>query len=64
MENLNTKTELNQFVQAFKVYKIGRAIGTTEPWQTILIPKSEFTNELLNKKMNFYKSLGYTVKAI
>lgn len=64
MKNSNTNTKLNQFVKAFQVYKSDRAIGTTNPWQTILIPISEFNDEILNKKMNFYKSLGYTVKSI
>ena len=59
--NINAKSNL---VQAFQVYKAGMAIGNTNPWQTILIPESEFNDEILNKKMNFYKSLGFTVKSI
>jgi hypothetical protein len=64
MKNSNTNTKLNQFVQAFQVYKSGRAIGDTNPWQTILIPESEFNDEVLQKKINWYIYLGFTVKNI
>lgn len=49
-----------QLIRAFMVFKK----GTTEFWQTILIHESEFCDELLNKKISFYKWLGYQVKDI
>jgi len=46
--------------KAFKVYKQ----GTTENWITILIPISEFTQEILQFKIDKYLSLGYKVEMI
>ena len=47
-------------VKAFKIYKEGKTILPI----TILIPLENFTDELLNSKINFYKSLGYTIEII
>jgi len=63
MKNSNIKAKTNK-VQAFQVYKSGMAIGDTNPWQTILNPESEFNDEILQKKINWYLYLGYTVKNI
>jgi len=46
--------------KAFQIFKKGR----TFDWVTILIPESEFTIELRNKKIEFYITLGYEVKLI
>lgn len=46
--------------KAFKVYKQ----GTTNDWITILIPVAEFTQEILQFKINKYLSLGYQVEVI
>ena len=46
--------------QAFKVYKQ----GTTDNWITILIPIAEFTQEILQFKIDKYLSLGYKVEMI
>lgn len=49
---------LSNYVKAFQVFKKGR----TADWMTILIPKSEFSSELLKSKIEFYKYLGYSIK--
>lgn len=46
--------------KAFKVYKQ----GTTDNWVTILIPIAEFTQEILQFKIDKYLSLGYKVEMI
>jgi hypothetical protein len=47
-------------VQAFQIFKV----GMTSEWVTILIPELEFNDEVLQKKINWYTYLGYTVKNI
>jgi hypothetical protein len=44
----------------FKIYKEGK----TFDWVTILIPESEFTAELREKKIKFYLELGYQIQLI
>lgn len=46
--------------KAFKIYKE----GTTTDWVTILIPFAEFTQEILQFKIDKYLSLGYKVEMI
>jgi hypothetical protein len=47
-------------IKAFKIYKQ----GMTTNWVTILIPKTEFNDIVLNNKINKYISLGYKVEMI
>ena len=47
-------------IKAFKVFKH----GVTNDWVTILIPKNEYSLEVVNKKISFYTSLGYLTKKI
>ena len=47
-------------VQAFQIFKK----DWTAEWVTILIPESEFNDEILHKKINWYIYLGYTIKNI
>ena len=65
MENLsisNTKIISmdfsSNFISAFEVFKKGK----TSDWVKILIPKSEYSNELHESKKSFYINLGYSVK--
>ena len=44
--------------KAFQIFKEGK----TFDWVTILIPESDFTIELRNKKIEFYILLGYEVR--
>jgi hypothetical protein len=53
-------TNSANLIKAFQVFKE----GTTSNWITILIPKSEFNDSLLQFKIKFYSSLGYTIKTI
>jgi hypothetical protein len=46
--------------KAFKIYKEGR----TDNWVTILIPIAEFTQEILQFKIDKYLSLGYKIEMI
>lgn len=48
----------SHFVEAFQIFKE----NTTDGWVTILIPKSDYSKQLLQKKMEFYIQLGYSVK--
>lgn len=50
----------NQMIQAFQIFKEGK----TADWITILIPEKMFSESLLQKKIEFYISLGYSVKSI
>jgi hypothetical protein len=53
-------TTLSNSIKAFQIFKA----GTTLTWTTILIPQSEFNDEILQKKINWYLYLGYQVKNI
>jgi hypothetical protein len=46
--------------KAFKIYKEGK----TDNWVTILIPIAEFTQEILQFKIDKYLSLGYKIEMI
>jgi hypothetical protein len=48
----------SHFVEAFQIFKENR----TSDWVTILIPKSDYSKQLIQKKMEFYIQLGYSVK--
>jgi len=48
----------SNFIAAFEVFKEDR----TSDWVTILIPKSDYSKTLVQKKMGFYIQLGYSVK--
>ena len=48
----------SNFIAAFEVFKEDR----TSDWVTILIPKSDYSKTLVQKKMEFYIQLGYSVK--
>lgn len=50
----------NSMIKAFQIFKQGR----TSEWTTILIPESEFNDEILNFKIQKYISLGYQIKSI
>ena len=49
---------LQNFIPAFEIFKENR----TSDWVTILIPKSDYSKQLVQKKMEFYIQLGYSVK--
>jgi hypothetical protein len=46
--------------KAFQIYKQGK----TADWVTILIPENLYSESLVQKKIEFYVSLGYSVKPI
>ena len=50
----------NKMVKAFQIFKK----GITSEFITILIPVSEFNDEILQKKISWYSYLGYTIKHI
>jgi len=58
--NLIKMTTLSNSIKAFQIFKA----GTTSTWTTILIPQSQFNNEILQKKISWYLYLGYQVKNI
>jgi len=49
------------FVKAFQIFKEGH---TPLGWVTILIPIEEFNDETLNRKLAWYKYLGFQIKDI
>lgn len=53
-------TKISEMVKAFQIFKQGR----TDKWITILIPKNEFSIELMKLKMEKYIYLGYSIKQI
>ena len=48
----------SKFIKAFQVFKE----GTTNGWITILIPESEYCNDIHETKKSFYINLGYSIK--
>jgi hypothetical protein len=50
----------SKFVKAFQVFKK----EMTSNWVTVLILESEFNDEKLNQKIQWYSSLGYEIKSI
>jgi hypothetical protein len=47
-------------IKAFQIFKQGKTLD----WVTILIPENLFSDSLVEKKIEFYISLGYSVKPI
>ena len=58
--NLIKMKNSSKFVKAFQVFKK----EMTSNWVTVLILKSEFNDEKLNQKIQWYSSLGYEIKSI
>ena len=58
--NLIKMKNSSKFVKAFQVFKK----EMTSNWVTILIPESEFNDEKLNQKIQWYSYLGYEIKSI
>ena len=56
--SLNPKP--TNMIKAFQIFKQGK----TADWVTILIPENMFSDSLVQKKIDFYISLGYSVKPI
>ena len=50
----------SNFIKAFQVFKK----GMTHNWVIVLIPESEFNDNTLQSKMEWYSYLGYTIKTI
>jgi len=47
-------------IKAFQIFKE----GMTSDWVTILIPESQFNDSVLQRKIEWYTYLGYSIKNI
>lgn len=51
---------MKNLIVLFKVFKEGR----TSDWVTILIPRKDYSERILQQKKELYISLGYKIKSI
>jgi hypothetical protein len=47
-------------IKAFQIFKEGK----TSDWVTILIPENQFNDSVLQRKIEWYTYLGYSIKNI